>query len=74
MRDAAGLIFLPMALIALFQGVQGWRRGRITWLRGSEDFWGADRENDPIAFHTGVFIHIACGLMMLLWVFWLSFA
>jgi hypothetical protein len=72
-RDPTALIFIPIGMVLLYRGLQGLRRGRISWLRGSEDFWMADREDDPVSFVTGVWLHILCGLMAFWFTYWMVF-
>jgi hypothetical protein len=70
-KDLGGLVFASFAAVMLYRGVQGLRRGRISWLRGSEEYWMAHRDDDPVSFATGVWLHILCGLMALWATYWI---
>jgi len=73
MKDPTALVFVPFAVVLLYRGVQGYRRGRISWLRGPDGFWMAHRDDDPVSFASGVWLHILCGLMALWVTYWIVF-
>ena len=73
MKDPIGLAFIPLATFLFYRGVQGLREGRISWLGGSEEFWMAHREDDPISFTTGVSLHFMTGAMALWMTYWVAF-
>jgi hypothetical protein len=74
MKDPAGLFLIPMGLFSIYRGVQGYRRGRISWIRGPSEFWMAYRDDDPVSFTTGVWLYILTGALALWMAYWVAFA